>query len=194
MLWYLNWKLNVAVQKRQEMVEKRLEREREKQASALYDERNKYVRSLVGLEDETEKDSDLVGVNVDMRGRDTYNPAVADSYASGAGQELTPEQMQLFEEENNSLMQHYTETLTQVTQVEKSLLDISSLQQTLVGHLTVQGEMIGGLVEDAQRTDENVSRGNKELKRAMERTSTAKIMYHTTLWICAGLVVWDAIF
>ena len=54
--------------------------------------------------------------------------------------------------------------------------------------------MIGGLVEDASKTDENVSKGNKELKRAMERTSTAKIMYHTTWGLCAVLVVWDLIF
>ena len=102
--------------------------------------------------------------------------------------------MQLFEEENNSLINHYNATLTQVTQVEKSLVEISSLQQTLIGHLNVQGEMIGNLVADAERTDENVQKGNKELKRATERTSTAKIMYHSTLWLCAGLVVWDLIF
>lgn len=186
-LWYLNWRLKDAVQTQQEMVEKRLDREREKKASILYDERNRNVKLQSTFED------GFGDTNIDMRGRDAYNPAL-DVGGDAGGQELSPEQLQLFEEENSSLMNHYNETLTQVTQVEKSLVEISSLQQTLVGHLTVQGEMIGNLVADAERTDENVQRGNKELKRATERTSTAKIMYHTTLWLCAGLVAWDLIF
>lgn len=186
-LWYLNWRLKDAVQTQQEMVEKRLEREREKKASALYDERNRNIKLESTFED------GFPDTNVDTRGRDVYNPAL-DINGDGEAQELSPEQLQLFEEENSSLMNHYNETLTQVTQVEKSLVEISSLQQTLVGHLTVQGEMIGNLVSDAERTDENVQKGNKELKRATERTSTAKIMYHTTLWLCAGLVMWDLIF
>lgn len=189
-LWYLSFGLSQAVRLRQEMVEKRLEREREKQSSMLYNESNRYVKVQ-----QTEEDEDVFGLaklNVDMRGRDTYNPAL-DSHASQE-QELSPEQLQLFEEENNSLMNHYNETLTKVTQVEKSLLDISSLQQTLIGHLNVQGEMIGGLVEDAARTDENVTRGNKELKRATERTSTARLMYYITFWMCLFLIVWDLIF
>lgn len=189
-LWYLNWGLEKAVRAQQEMVEIRLEREREKKASILYDERNRNVKVERAMENE---DSEGPYGNIDLRSHDTYNPALHDP--GEAGQlELSPEQMQLFEQENNSLMNHYNETLTQVTQVEKSLIEISSLQQTLVGHLNVQGEMIGNLVADAERTDENVQRGNKELKRATERTRTAKIMYHSTLWLCAGLVVWDLIF
>lgn len=189
-LWFLNWGLEKAVRAQQEMVEIRLEREREKKASILYDERNRNVKMERANADE---DNEGKYGNIDLRGHDTYNPAL-DTY-SGQGQpELSEEQMQLFEKENNSLMKHYNETLTQVTQVEKSLLEISSLQQTLVGHLNVQGEIIGNLVADAERTDENVKRGNKELKRATERTRTAKIMYHSTLWLCAGLVVWDLIF
>lgn len=192
-LWYLNWGLKNAVTFQQEMVEIRLEREREKRASVLYDQRNKNVRPQRTVDAEN-LDGDGAYGNIDLRGHDTYNPALETNGDHGGRLELSPEQLQLFEEENNSLLNHYNETLAQVTQTEKSLMEISSLQQTLVGHLTVQGEMIGNLVADAERTDENVQRGNKELKRATERTSTAKIMYHTTLWLCAGLVVWDLIF
>lgn len=190
-LWYLNWELKLTVGMQQEMVEIRLEREREKRASVLYDERNRNVK--------LQRPADFEGVNgelntADMRGKDSFDPALDAAGGRGEQPELSPEQLQLFEEENSSLMNHYNETLAKVTQAEKSLVEISSLQQTLVGHLTVQGEMIGQLVSDAERTDENVQRGNKELKRASERASTAKIMYHSTLWLCAGLVVWDLIF
>lgn len=175
------------------MVEKRLDREREKQRSVLYDERNRNRNHQHHTQNDGDHDL-LTGVHIDMRGRDSYSPALSHTQDADQDLNLTPEQLQLFEEENTSLMNHYNETLTQVTQVEKSLLDISSLQQTLISHLNVQGEMIGQLVEDASRTDENVSRGNKELKRATERTSTARLMYYITFWLCTVLVVWDLIF
>jgi t-SNARE complex subunit (syntaxin) len=77
---------------------------------------------------------------------------------------------------------------------EKSLLEISSLQQSLVGHLSTQEEYISQLVGDASTTSENVGRGNKELKRANERKSTAQMVFWATAGLCAWLVVWDAVF
>ncbi|KAK5083294.1 hypothetical protein LTR70_008215 [Exophiala xenobiotica] len=192
-LWYLGHGFEKVSNMHREMIEKRLEREREKAASILYDERNKNVQVQRSTEDTSDLDGASKYGNMDMRGRDSYNPAM-DPYGEAGGQELSPEQLQLFEEENSSLMNHYNETLTQVTQVEKSLYEISSLQQELIGHLGVQGEMIESLVTDAERTDENVQRGNKELKRATEKTRIPKVLYHTTLYLCAGLIVWDLIF
>lgn len=192
-LWYLGHGFEKVSNMHREIIEKRLEREREKAASMLYDERNKNVKIQRSDEDTSDLDGASKYGNIDMRGRDIYNPAM-DPYGEADGQELSPEQLQLFEEENSSLMNHYNETLTQVTQVEKSLYEISSLQQELIGHLGVQGEMIETLVTDAERTDENVQRGNKELKRATEKTRIPKVLYHTTLYLCAGLIVWDLIF
>jgi hypothetical protein len=195
-IWYLNKGLKDVVGVQSEMVEVRLEREREKRMSVLYDERNKDIRA----QQRTNEEADGLG-NADFRGKDTYNPALDAGSRSGlqgasglAMSDLSPEQLQLFEEENNSLLNHYTDTLAKVTQAEKSLMEISSLQQTLVGHLNVQGEMIGQLVEDAGRTDENVRRGNKELKKASERGSLARGVFWSTVGLCSFLVVWDLIF
>ena len=187
-LWYLNKNLETALGTQQEMVEIRLDRERQRQMSVLYDQRNSNVK----LQREPEMVNGEYG-NIDLRGHDTYNPA-SDPYAQSQGQELSEEQMQLFEEENRGLFEHLNDQLAKVTQAEKSLMEISSLQQTLVGHLSVQGEMIGQLVEDASNTDENVRKGNKELKRASERSSTAKAVFWGTAGLCSFLVVWDLIF
>jgi syntaxin 18 len=77
---------------------------------------------------------------------------------------------------------------------ERSLIEISELQSTLVTNLTEQNEHIEQLVQDSFSTTENVGRGNKELKRASERTSGARILFHSTCAFCAFLVVWDLIF
>ncbi len=186
-LWYLTRKLETAVSSQQEMVEIRLEREREKQMSVLYHQRN----SNVQLERESDAKGDYG--NIDLRGHDQYNPAL-DQYARSQEEELSPEQMQLFATENNALFEHLNDQLAKVTQAEKSVMEIGSLQQTLVGHLSVQGEMIGQLMDDASHTDENVRRGNKELKKASGRTSTARAVFWGTAGLCSFLVVWDLIF
>ena len=77
---------------------------------------------------------------------------------------------------------------------EKSLLEISSLQQTLVSHLGTQEEYISQLVTDAASTQTNIGRGNKELKRASERRSAAQAVFWGTVGLCTSLIVWDLIF
>lgn len=73
-------------------------------------------------------------------------------------------------------------------------MEISSLQETLVTHLTTQGEYISQLVSDVDLTEENIGRGNRELKRATERKSTAQAVFWGTVGLCTWLVVWDLIF
>ena len=189
-LWFLGMRLKDALTAQQEMVEKRLDREREKQMSILSDPRNKGVRT--SRDTASMVNSLEMNPNRDLRGHDKYNPALDTS--AGGEQELTPEQLQLFEEENKGLFEHFNDQLARVTQVEKSLMEIGSLQQTLVGHLSVQGEMIGQLVQDAVSTDENVRKGNQQLKKASERGSTARLVFYATAGFCSFLVVWDLIF
>lgn len=77
---------------------------------------------------------------------------------------------------------------------EKSLLEISSLQETLVSHLATQEEHISQLVADVDTTHTNVGQGNRELKRATERRSTAQAVFWGTVGLCTWLVVWDLVF
>lgn len=182
-LWYLTNELSRAATRRQQMVEIRLEREQEKEQSVLYKSKTARIDLDAGRESYG---------NMDLRARQAYDPSLDGE--TGVEAQLTPEQLQLFEQENSTLLNHYNDTLKKVTQAEKSLLEISSLQQTLVGHLTTQGEMVEQLVTDAANTDENVRRGNKELKKASERSSTAKSFFWSTVGLCSFLVVWDLIF
>lgn len=47
------------------------------------------------------------------------------------------------------------------------------------------------LVEDSFHTTENVGSGNKELRRATERGSTAQKVFWATCAFCTTLVLWD---
>jgi hypothetical protein len=191
-LWYLGKMLKDAITVQQEMVEKRLEREQQKQMSILYNPRNKGVRANKDVDATVNGVTEGIPPTQDLRGHDEYKPWT--DAQGGVEQELSPEQLQLFEEENRGIFEHFNDQLAKVTQVEKSLMEIGSLQQTLVGHLSVQGEMIDTLVQDAMNTDENVRKGNRELKRASERGSTARLVFYATAGFCSFLVVWDLIF
>ena len=176
------------------MVEIKAEREREKERSVLWKMNANAPVKESGGGSRRRRSGANGSAETEDRGR-KYDPATDSSYDPAAVEsQLSPEQLQLFESENSTLLNYYNDTLKQVTQAEKSVLEIASLQQTLISHLSTQGEMIGQLVDDAQNTDENVRKGNKELKKASERGSTAKIVFWSTVGICGFLVTWDLVF
>lgn len=200
-IWYLQRQLERAGNLQSGMMEVRISREIEKSKSVLY-------KSRVGnvpYEKEPAELSMPDGVS-GHGGRGEER---------GSEQELSQEQMQLFAQENQEMLKHYEDTLDQVRYVmalacaswsmmltqarhdrttEKSLLEISELQTTLAANLALQSENIGQLVQDSYLTTENVDKGNKQLRKASERTSTARLLFYSTCGFCTFLVVWDLIF
>ena len=74
------------------------------------------------------------------------------------------------------------------------MLEISELQTQLAQNLDIQSANISQLVADSLSTTDNVGGGNKQLKRATERSSKARMVFFATCGLCSFLVVWDLIF
>jgi len=70
-------------------------------------------------------------------------------------------------------------------------VEISELQPQLVNTLTTQSAYIDQLVADSFLTAENVGGGNKQLKKASERKSTAKYVFYASCGLSLFLVVYD---
>ncbi|KAL1979230.1 hypothetical protein VTN96DRAFT_6423 [Rasamsonia emersonii] len=189
-LWYLRRALEEAAEVQRGMVEKRIERVREREKSVLYKAGGTSPTAVTATATTFEG---AAGAGEWTGVRDTAL-TMSEGEVADIESQLSPEQLQLFAEENDAMLKQYEDTLSKVQNAEKSLLEISSLQQTLVSHLATQEEYISQLVTDAATTSENVSRGNKELKRATERRSTAQLVFWGTVGLCTWLVVWDAIF
>ncbi|KAF2242917.1 syntaxin [Trematosphaeria pertusa] len=182
-IWYLQRALEECGRFQSSMMEIRLTREVEKSKSVLYKAR--------GTMPTTEDYSGMNGAHnaaPDYRGK-TAQMQEADAVA--VEQQLDPEQLQLFAQENQDLLKQYEDHLDQVRTAEKSLLEISELHTTLATNLSVQSEHIDQLVVDSFSTAENVGTGNKELKKATERKSTAQMVFWSTCVFCATLVLWD---
>jgi syntaxin 18 len=73
------------------------------------------------------------------------------------------------------------------------LVEISELQTQLVTNLATQSAHIDQLVVDSFLTAENVGGGNKELKKATERKSTAKYVFYASCGLSLFLVIWDLV-
>ena len=190
---FLQRKLEQVGSVQSEMMEIRLGREVEKSKSALYKSR------LAGGIPYTQ-DEDNTPTPTSPAKRKRYSGGFANgifdssSTTSPTTQALTPEQLQLFAEENADLLKHYEDQLDQVHTAERSILEISELHSTLHANLQQQSEHIDQLVQDSYLTTENLGKGNQELKRASERRSTAQAVFWSTVGFCGFLVVWDFVF
>lgn len=221
-LWFLRRRLEIAVGVQRGMVERRIERVVEREKSVLYKAASS-TTSGAGAGGEKDRGKAFGDVDADIHVKAT---SIDDAEAAAIEAQLTPQQLQLFEQENDSMVRYYEDTLGKVQCVvpflscclnytfystkktqkktltrwsinrtaEKSLLEISSLQQTLVAHLATQEEHIDQLVADAANTQTNIGQGNRELKRAAESRSAAQAVFWGTVGLCSGLVVWDLIF
>ncbi|GFG00407.1 syntaxin-18 [Aspergillus udagawae] len=191
-LWFLRRGLERAAEAQRDMVEKRIERVREKEKSVLYKSEAGGARAPLSA-------SSSVPASASGSGPTTAEPqlrgaTLSETETAAIEAELSPEQLQLFAEENDLMLRQYEDALSKVQNAEKSLLEISSLQQTLVSHLSTQEEYIEQLVMDASTTTSNIGQGNKELKRATQQRSTAQAVFWGTVGLCTWLVVWDLIF
>jgi len=183
---YLQKKLEEAGRAQSEMMEVRLGREVEKSKSILYKSR------MTGGIPYAQDADGLPPASPTKRKR--QSAGFSDNDSSRADGELSQDQLQLFAEENNELLKHYEDQLDQVRTAERSVLEISELHSTLHANIQQQSENIDQLVQDSYLTTENLGKGNKELKRASERRSTAQAVFYSTVAFCSFLVVWDLVF
>ncbi|KAK4999075.1 hypothetical protein LTR66_001822 [Elasticomyces elasticus] len=188
-IWYLQRGLEEAGALQGGMMEVRLQRELEKSKSILYKSRNAAGRRSAADDVYSTGAASGVSTNAQRLGRKSQEET-----DQSIEDELSQEQLQLFAEENHDMLKHHEDRLDQVRQVEQSLLSISELQSQIASNLATQQTNLDQLVQDSYMTTENVGSGNKELKRASERRSTARLLFWSTCGFCSFLIVWDLIF
>ncbi|KAH8761953.1 hypothetical protein F5883DRAFT_464098 [Diaporthe sp. PMI_573] len=190
---YLKEKLSATTKLQGGMMETRLAREMEKNRSILAKARSSQLPPALAKEfrlDDTSAGSAAAprpsapGLPVDEE----------ESRRQDEDLGLTDEQKQMFERDNQDMLKHYNSALDKVKTVEKSITEIAELQQMLADNLTVQSAHIDQLVTDAERTEENVGGGNKQLKKASQRKfSQARMTFYAASALCTVLVLWDLI-
>lgn len=201
-LWYLRKKLQECMSFQESMMKKRLQRIVEQSRSGLA---NAEMRGLADMVDF----APIPSKPAPSQKSHTLTPAQMESRELYPEEQLTEQQVQMFEQENQDMLRHYQDTLDQVKCVplpkagfqklthqrtaEKSLFEIAELQTQLVTNLAVQSEHIDMLVAESYVTTENVGGGNQQLKKASERKSTAKYVFYASCSLSLFLIAWDLI-
>jgi syntaxin 18 len=101
---------------------------------------------------------------------------------------LSEQQIQQFSSENDTLLESMNTTLNTVLRAEKSLLEISQLQSTLIAHLATQTEAIELLYDEAIETVADLDRANTQLRKAKERGKEGRL-YLVVFLIMASLTL-----
>lgn len=209
-LWFLRQKLQLCGRTQAEMMESRLTREMEKNRSVLAKAGGGgAMPELSGFYETMQAGDKAAGKSATSKGL----PPPGDEKPYNPSEELTEEQIQMFEKGNQDMLQHYNSTLDKVRYAyhvempvpshreanhstrtaEKSLIEISELQTLLVGNLATQSAHIEQLVTESENTTENVGSGNKQLKDATKRPSAARYTFFASAGLCAFLIIWDLI-
>ena len=82
-----------------------------------------------------------------------------------------------------------TENKLDLTALEGTLLEISTLQGTLGRHLQEQSERIESLNTDADITDQNLELGNNELQKALEEMTKSRAWFSYTLCVLSSVLL-----
>ncbi|KAK7417532.1 hypothetical protein QQX98_004496 [Neonectria punicea] len=181
-LWFLRHWLELCCRTQQAMMETRLRRVVEKNNSQLSKSEAVPPGSLASYAPSARRPSQSPAGQIHTSD---------DAQTSNQG--FTEDQIQMFEEGNQDMMKHLGSSMEKVSTAEKSLLEIAELQSLLVGNLATQSTHIEQLVTDSVSTTANVGGGNKELKKATRRPSTARYTFFAASGLCAFLVIWDLV-
>ncbi|KAG5980870.1 hypothetical protein E4U55_003539 [Claviceps digitariae] len=188
-LWFLRQRLELCCRTQQDMMESRLSREMEKTRGLLIPPASDFADFPLTSE-KSWKASTSAGTPDD---KNNDGSSYSNNNGLSATEGLTQEQVQMFEQDNQDMVKHYESTLDKVRMAEQSLVEISELQSLLVNNLAIQSAHIEQLVSDSLSTTDNVSGGNKELKKATQRPSAARYTFFAASGLCAFLVIWDLI-
>ena len=114
-IWFLQRRLEECGRVQSEMMEVRLTREMEKSKSILY--KNQGARSSdssATFDGRMTNGQPSKGLKTSLSNAASPTTATNDTVRTEAEQELSQEQLQLFEEENQGMLKHYEDTLDQV--------------------------------------------------------------------------------
>ncbi|XP_058463937.1 syntaxin-18 [Malaya genurostris] len=98
-------------------------------------------------------------------------------------EDLSPEDMQIFESENVQLYNELKSLSEEVEQIEKSVVDIAQLQEIFTEKISMQKSDIERIANTVIGATENVKDANDQIKQAIQRNAGLRV------WVLFFLIV-----
>ncbi|XP_048585246.1 syntaxin-18 isoform X2 [Nematostella vectensis] len=100
-------------------------------------------------------------------------------------EELSPDEVQLFEQENNKLLEEMNNLVDEVRQIEGRVVEISQLQEIFSEKVLQQSGQIDRIYETAVGTTENVKDGNEHIREAIKNNASFRVWIIFFLVMCS---------
>lgn len=175
-IWWLKNRLEEATAEQTERQNIRLERQRELSRSVLH----KVKLPVWGVIEDT------VGP-IEKAAENNTEAIPIDELGEGLTQEL----VKSFEQENEGMVRQYQGMLDQVRTAEASLVEMGELQNRIFQTLSMQNSHLESLVQDSIETEQEMRRGNEQLRKVAEKTSIARGTFFAVAAFSMAVVVWD---
>jgi len=101
--------------------------------------------------------------------------ALEDDEDSDSNQALSPEEMQLFERENEKMLEDLMSLKDDVQQIESKVVKIAELQQIFTEKVLQQKDDIDLISSNAVGASENIKDGNEELRKAIQNRASIRV-------------------
>lgn len=112
------------------------------------------------------------------------SPLSSDYFSSDSPDvEFSPEELQMFEEENQRLYEDMNTLVDEVREIEGKVVEIGRLQEILSEKVLQQDHDINRISDTVMGTTENIKEGNEELREAMKKNAGFRV------WILFFLIV-----
>lgn len=103
----------------------------------------------------------------------------------GEDEELTAEEVQMFEMENQRLFTEMNSLVNEVRQIEGKVVEISQLQEIFSEKVLHQSAQIDRIHETAAGTTENVKGGNEQIREAIKNNASFRVWILFFLVMCS---------
>lgn len=104
---------------------------------------------------------------------------------AGEDEELTAEEIQMFEMENQRLFTEMISLVDEVRQIEGRVVEISQLQEIFSEKVLHQSAQIDRIHEKAVGTTENVKGGNEQIREAIKNNASFRVWILFFLVMCS---------
>lgn len=100
-------------------------------------------------------------------------------------EEFSPEEIEAFEQENQSLFNEMTNLVDEVRQIEGKVVEITKLQEVFAEKVLTQSADIDRIAETAMTVTENIKQGNEDVRQAIKNTASLRVWILFFLVMCS---------
>ncbi|XP_029446961.1 syntaxin-18 [Rhinatrema bivittatum] len=109
-----------------------------------------------------------------------------DSWEAGKGEdELSPEEIQMFEQENQRLVSEMNSLVDEVRQIEGKVVEISRLQEIFTEKVLQQETEIDSIHQLVVGATENIKEGNEDIREAIKNNAGFRVWILFFLVMCS---------